>query len=146
MFENILVVCVGNICRSPVAEALLKDALQTKGNKNHIISSAGLGAIVGAAPDKIARELMLEKGIHISDYRATQITPEMIRQADLILVMETLHKELIEHKEPSATGKVFRLGKWGGFDIADPYLQERKVFEEVVQLIEKGVTDWVNKL
>lgn len=146
MFENILVVCIGNICRSPVAEALLKDALINKVKKDYKISSAGLGALVGHQPDKVVCELMLEKGIDISGYRATQLDQAMILKSDLILVMETGHKELIEHKEPSAKGKVFKLGEWGGFEIVDPYQQERKVFEEVVQLIEKGVKDWVNKI
>lgn len=146
MFENILVVCIGNICRSPVAEALLKDALKNKGAKNYNISSAGLGAMVGHEPDKVVCELMLEKNMDISGYRATQLNHQMIRGADLILVMESKHKDLIEHKEASAKGKVFRLGEWGSFEIADPYQQERKVFEEVVQLIEKGVKDWVDKI
>ena len=146
MFENILVVCIGNICRSPVAEALLKDALMNKADKNYKISSAGLGAMVGYQPDEIVCELMLEKGIDISGYRATQLDQEMIIKSDLILVMENAHKELIEHKEPSAKGKVFKLGEWGNFEIADPYRKERKVFEEAVQLIEKGVKDWVSKI
>ncbi len=146
MFENILVVCIGNICRSPVAEALLKAALINKGKKNYNISSAGIGALVGHQPDQYACELMLERGIDISSYQATQINQRMIVNSDLILVMEMAHKELIEHKEPSAKGKVFRLGQWGGFDIADPYRQERKVFENAVMLIEKGVNDWVTKL
>ena len=129
-----------------MAEALLKDALKNKDKKKYTISSAGLGAMVSHKPDKIACELMLEKGLDISDYRATQLNQEMIHQADLILVMESVHKELIEQKQPSAKGKVFRLGHWRSFDIADPYRQERKVFEQAVQLIEKGVKDWVNKI
>lgn len=146
MFENILLVCVGNICRSPMAEALLKGALHKKGKKNHKVSSAGLGAMVDSAPDKIAVELMLEKGIDISSYRATQLNSEIIHQADLILVMETAHKAFVEHKEPSAKGKVFRLGRWDGFDVADPYRQEREVFTEAVALIEKGVSSWADKI
>ncbi|OQK17891.1 hypothetical protein AU255_08525 [Methyloprofundus sedimenti] len=145
MFENILVVCIGNICRSPMAEALLKDALKNQ-DKKYTISSAGIGALVGHKPDNIACELMLEKGLDISDYRATQLNQDMIHKADLILVMESVHKEQIELKQPSAKGKVFRLGHWGSFDIADPYRQERKVFEKAVRLIEKGVKDWVNKI
>lgn len=129
-----------------MAEALLKDALMAKVEKDYKISSAGLGALVGHQPDNTVCELMLEKGIDISDYRATQLDQEMILKSDLILVMETKHKELIEHKEPSAKGKVFRLGEWGDFEVADPYRQERKVFEEAVQLIEKGVKDWVAKI
>ena len=129
-----------------MAEVLLTDALINKGKKNFQVSSAGIGAMVDYNPDKIACELMLEKGLDISAYKATQLNQEMIFKADLILVMESAHKELIEHKEPSAKGKVFRLGEWGRFDIADPYKQERKVFEKAVQLIEKGVKDWADKI
>jgi len=128
-----------------MAEALLKDALKNK-DKKYNISSAGLGAMVDHKPDKIAFELMLENSLDISGYRSTQLTQDMIQKSDLILVMESVHKELIEQKQPSAKGKVFRLGEWGSFEIADPYRKERKVFEEALLLIEKGVQDWVNKI
>lgn len=146
MSNNILVVCVGNICRSPMGEALLKDALAHKQKNNYSVSSAGLGALVGHAPDKIATELMLEKGIDISGYKATQIDHSLIKDAFLILVMEKGHKTALENKEPSAKGKVFRLGEWGKFDISDPYKKDRKVFEESLRLIEKGITEWVEKI
>ncbi|MEE9337400.1 MAG: low molecular weight protein-tyrosine-phosphatase [Methylococcaceae bacterium] len=143
MFENILVVCIGNICRSPMAEALLIESLKNK--KNHDISSAGLGALVGHSPDKTAIELMQEKGIDISDYKATQINHKLIRKSDLILVMESKHKEIIENMDPSANGKVFRIGEWDKFDIADPYRKDRKIFEESLNLIETGISEWVKK-
>ncbi len=146
MFENILVVCIGNICRSPVAEAFFKRALISKNEKNYTISSAGIGALVGHKPDNIVCELMLDKGIDISDYRATQLNQQMLHNADLILVMESAHKSLIERNHPSVKGKVFRLGEWGHFEITDPYRQERKVFVESVKLIEAGVADWVSKI
>ncbi len=129
-----------------MAEALLKDALINKGKNNYKISSAGLGALVDQEPDKVAQELMLEKGLDISGYRATQLNPNLIHKSDLILVMESGHKELIEHKEPTAKGKVFRLGEWGSFEMADPYRQERKAFEEAERSIEKGVNEWVKKI
>ena len=146
MFNNILVVCVGNICRSPMAEAILNETLKKKDENNYHINSAGLNAMVGHKPDTIAIQLMLEKGLDISHYIATQLNQVMIRTSELILVMESSHKGLIENKEPSAKGKVFRLGEWGGFDIPDPYQQERKVFEDALQLIEKGVMEWVKKI
>ncbi len=89
---------------------------------------------------------MLRLAIDISDYQAAQINQDMILKADLILVMESAHKELIEQNQPSAKGKVFRLGEWGGFEIPDPYRKDRKMFEKTVQLIDKGVEDWVNKI
>ncbi len=127
-----------------MAEALLKESLKHK--DNHIISSAGLGALVGHNPDKTAIKLMQEKGIDISNYQATQINQRLIKEAGLILVMESKHKEIIESKDPSSKGKVFRLGEWGKFDIADPYKKERRVFEEALTLIETGVSDWVKKI
>jgi protein-tyrosine phosphatase len=146
LFNNILVVCVGNICRSPMGEALLKKALAESNKNECYVSSAGLGALVGHPPDAIACQLMLEKGIDISDYRARQLNTEMIRKADLILVMESAHKSAIEEKEPSAKGKVFRLGEWGKFDIIDPYKKELSVFVQSLNCIEQGVSDWLKKL
>lgn len=129
-----------------MAEALFKDVLIKKNKKKVSISSAGLYAMVGHNPDIMAIQLMLEKGIDISDYKATQLDRDMIRKADLVLVMESSHKEIIESKEPSAKGKVFRLGEWSAFDIPDPYKLEREIFELVMQQIEKGVMEWKNKI
>jgi low molecular weight protein-tyrosine phosphatase len=128
-----------------MAEALLKETLK-KGEKKYTIASAGLHAMVGHKPDAIAIELMLEKGIDISDHLATQINQAMIRTADLILVMESSHKAAIENQEPTAKGKVFRLGEWEGLDIVDPYQKEHKVFENALYLIEKGVKEWVKRV
>ena len=129
-----------------MGEALLKKALKNEQKNGYSISSAGLGALVGYAPDKIATELMLEKGVDISDYRATQINRDLIKDAFLILVMEKGHKTALESKEPSAKGKVFRLGEWSDFDISDPYKQGQQAFEESLVLIEKGIAEWMKKI
>jgi protein-tyrosine phosphatase len=129
-----------------MAEGLLKHALAASNKGDCVVSSAGLGALVGHYPDPKACQLMMEKGIDISDYRACQLNKEMIRKTDLILVMETAHKIAIEESEPSAKGKVFRLGEWGKFDIPDPYKQDLSVFIESINLIEQGVALWVPKL
>ena len=70
----------------------------------------------------------------------------MIRKADLILVMELSHKIAIEESEPSARGKVFRLGEWGKFDISDPYKQDLSAFVKSLNLIEQGIALWLPKL
>ena len=129
-----------------MAEGLLKHALAASNKGDCVVSSAGLGALVGHHPDPKACQLMMEKGIDISDYRACQLNKEMIRKTDLILVMEAAHKIAIEESEPSAKGKVFRLGEWGKFDIPDPYKQDLSVFIESINLIEQGVALWVSKL
>ena len=146
MFNNILVVCIGNICRSPMAEAVLKEAL-SKSNKNGIhVSSAGIGALVGHPADEKSEQLMTARGLDISGHSAHQLNHEMIRKADLILVMELAHKKNIENKEPSAKGKVFRIGEWGGYDIPDPYKQDIKAFESALFQIDQGVSQWLKKL
>ena len=137
MFNNITVVCVGNICRSPMAEAILKDAIsKTKQGTIHV-SSSGIGALVGHKADAKASQLMLARGLDISDHRACQLNEDMIRKTDLILVMELGHKRAIENKEPSAKGKIFRLGEWGSYDIPDPYQMDLKAFESALSLILK---------
>jgi protein-tyrosine phosphatase len=129
-----------------MAEGLLKQALTSSGKGDCVVSSAGLGALVGYPPDTKACQLMMKKGIDISDYRACQLDKDMIRKADLILVMESSHKSAIEESEPCAKGKVFRLGNWGDFDIPDPYQQNLSVFVKSFNLIERGVSEWLMKL
>ena len=87
-----------------------------------------------------------EKGIDISGHRACQLHTEMIRKTDLILVMELSQKYAIVEKQQSARGKVFRLGEWEDFDIADPYKKDFAAFERSLALIEKGITQWMEKL
>lgn len=129
-----------------MAEALLEDILIKKNKKKYKIRSAGLNAMVGHKPATLAVQLMLENGIDISNYKATQLDLDMIRKSDLILVMESAHKVMIENKDPCSKGKVFRLGEWSKFDIPDPYKQGRKVFEEVLLQIKKGIIEWESKI
>jgi len=144
MIRHILVVCVGNICRSPMAEALLRDAL--KGREEVVVESAGLGALVGEPASGFSVELMQERGLDITGHRAQQLTPELITRADLILVMESGHRRAVDENEPTARGKLYRLGEWQDLEIPDPYRQPREAFEETLKLIDKGVADWVERL
>jgi len=129
-----------------MAEGLFRQAFVEVNNFESRIRSAGLGALVGHPPDPKAIKLMMEKGIDISDHRARQLNQEMIRKSDLILVMELDQKNTIEEIDPTARGKVFRLGEWGGFDIPDPYQKEIHIFEKTLILIEQGVSQWIKKL
>ena len=127
-----------------MAEALLRDAL--KGREEVVVESAGLGALVGEPASGFSVELMQERGLDISGHRAQQLTPELITRADLILVMESGHRRAIDANEPTARGKLYRLGEWQDLEIPDPYRQPREAFEETLKLIDKGVADWVERL
>lgn len=139
-----MTVCIGNICRSPVAEGLLAQALpQCK------VWSSGLHAVVGAPADPTAQALALEAGIEISAHRAQQVQAWMCTQADLILVMEASHQRELAQRFPLSRGKIHLLGEFGTelaqtpYDIADPYQQSRAVFEATHQSIAQGVIQWV---
>ena len=142
--NNILTVCVGNICRSPVAEALLKDRLP-----GHKVWSAGLQAVVGHPAEATAREIAAQHGLDLSAHRAQQIAGWMCIHADLVLVMEASHKQQLEQLYPLARGKIHRLGEFGpqgAFDIADPYQQPRAAFEAAHAAIALGVDEWVRRI
>ncbi len=140
MFSRILTVCIGNICRSPMAEAELAHRLRQRGIQA-VVESAGIAALVGKPADPTAQELMAARGIDISGHRARQLLPQLIRQFELILVMEEEQQRLVEEILPSARGRVHRIGRWGGFDVPDPYRRERAAFERALELIVRGVDD-----
>ncbi len=146
MFRKIMVVCIGNICRSPMAEALLREGLREKGGEDYEVQSAGLGALVGHPAEEMVQTLLWERGIDISEHMAKQLNSELIRWSDVILVMDREQKRAIESSEPSARGRVYRLGEWGDFDIPDPYRRPEEVFRQVFELISRGVSDWIPKL
>ncbi|SDV48599.1 arsenate reductase/protein-tyrosine-phosphatase family protein [Chitinasiproducens palmae] len=144
MFKNVLMVCVGNICRSPTAEYLLRHRFP---DKSLTVTSAGLGALVGRGVDETAHTLMHEHGIDASAHRARQIDADMIREADLILTMEKRHLASVNELVPSARGKTFLLGKWEDErEIPDPYRQQRPAFDHVYELIENSVSHWAKYL
>lgn len=141
MFQSILLVCVGNICRSPTAEYLLRNRLN---GSDAGVSSAGLGALDDRPMDVTAAQLLREHGIDASAHRGKQLRPDMLRQAELVLVMEKAHAANIARTAPEVSGKVFLLGKWqDDQDIPDPYGQQRPAFEHVYRLIDQGVSSWL---
>ena len=143
--NHVLIICIGNICRSPMAEALLAVAVQ-KTHPEVVVSSAGLGALVGRPADPISQELMTARGIDISVHRARQISPELVFNTDLILTMSTEQTRQLEQQYPGACGRVHRLGKWGEYDIPDPFKRPKTAFEQAFILIEQGIKEWHRKL
>ena len=140
-FDNILVVCVGNICRSPMAEALLK-----KGYPNKTIDSAGVGALVGHPADQSALEIMTKQQLDITNHVAKQIDEKMAKKAELIFTMSDGQTKWIEERWPFCRGKTFKLGHWQDKDISDPYKHEISAFETAYQDIVDGLEQWADKI
>ena len=127
-----------------MAEALLQRAL--RGQDDITVESAGLGALVGHPAADYSVELMDEMGEDISGHRARQIHPDMVHAADLVLVMEAGHKRAIDDADPTARGKVRRLGEWQGKDIDDPYCQPKVAYTDALEDIKIGVSLWAEKI
>lgn len=128
-----------------MAEALLAEKAAQR-SPGTVVESAGIGALVGHAADPMAQELMQERGLDLSGHRARQLSPAMAMDFDLILTMEQGHVKAIEEMSPSMLGRVHRLGRWGDFEIPDPYRKPRQAFEEALSLIDRGVADWEGRI
>jgi protein-tyrosine phosphatase len=146
MIRNVLVVCIGNICRSPYGEYVLRDLAHTAKAETRF-SSAGLGALVGNPADPEVTSLALREGLDLSDHRARQFSRDLGANADLILVMEARHRRDILAIAPELSGRTMLLGHWiGGTDIADPY-RKSSDFHAVIQAqIRKACEAWGGRI
>ncbi|WP_400087428.1 low molecular weight phosphotyrosine protein phosphatase [Yoonia sp. R78084] len=140
--KRILTVCVGNICRSPIAAAILREHLP-----DHTVTSAGIAAVVGRGVDATAAEVAAAAGVADNAHVARQFTREIGEQHDVILVLEGGHKREIERIAPELSGRVMRLSRWSGdTDIPDPYRKSHEFHEYVFGLIQEASMAWVSRL
>jgi len=142
MFNKILVVCVGNICRSPIGELLLQKHLP------HLeVNSAGISALTGKPADPNSITVALEENIDLSQHIAQQLTAELIAEHDLILVMEKGHINAVTKLSPAARGKTMLFGQWNNQqEIPDPYRQSKEAFEFVYVMMSESALKWAEKL
>jgi protein-tyrosine phosphatase len=140
LFQKVLVVCVGNICRSPMAALLLR--ARVPGLE---VSSAGLAAQPGRPADPMAVELLAERGLDLSGHRARQIEPSLVEAADLVLVMEREQVAALDRLTPAARGRIQPLGRFGNFDVPDPFRKPRPAFEEALALIDRGLQEYAQR-
>jgi len=141
-FNSILVVCVGNICRSPTGAALLRAKLPTMK-----VESAGLQAMVGSAADPSAHLTASKHGISLDNHIAQQLTSGLCREYDLILVMEKRHIEGVARIAPEVRGKTLLFGHWlSQREIDDPYRKSHEAFEHVYELLQLSADKWAQSL
>lgn len=141
MMKGILVVCEGNICRSPMAQAVLAHGLPSMQ-----VRSAGLAALLSHPADETARRLMAERQLDIAAHRAQQVTRNLCLESDLVLVMDTVQRQRIEVMYPQVRGRVFRMAEHLKQDIPDPYRQGELAFRGALALIDAGAADWLRRI
>lgn len=142
MFDSILVICTGNICRSPIGERLLRKAMPNKK-----IDSAGVGALVGHEADNSAVRVAKNHGLSLEGHLGRQFSASLGRKYDLLLVMEQIHLEQVSRIAPEVRGKTMLFGHWlNGKEIPDPYRKSDEAFESVYQLIEQASQSWATRL
>ena len=125
-FNAILVICTGNICRSPIGERLLRRLLPAA---------------------RVDSEIAAERGTLLEGHVARRLTPAMVRDYDLILAMELEHIEQVTAIAPEARGKMMLFGHWTGRkEIPDPYRKNRDAFEYVYGLLEQASLEWAKRL
>lgn len=121
---KILFVCSGNTCRSVMAGALAKKALQARGkDRENQVMSAGTSALPNDGASAGAIEAMKESQIDVTGHKAVLLTCDLVKEADLILTMTRSHKQQVGQLEPGSKGKTFTLAEFAGkgSDIIDPF-------------------------
>ncbi len=124
--KNILFVCMGNICRSPFAEGLLRELVKEKRFTDIVSDSAGLLALPGNSASGMAQKVAAEYDVDLSGHIAKSVKEDIVDRSDLILVMEKAHAESLLDAFSEAEGKVFLIRHFASFGsrnrgIADPY-------------------------
>ena len=139
---HVLFVCTGNTCRSPMAEALMREALASRGLDQVTVSSAGTGAWEGAPASEGSYLVGLEHGVDMSGHRARLLTRDLVNSADLILAMSGSH--LARVVELGGEDKVHLLGTYVGregdrSEVSDPFGADlssyRATYDELQELI-----------
>ncbi len=141
MPRSILVICLGNICRSPMAAVLLHRALP-----GYEVTSAGLAPPIGAAADPRAVRLLAQEGCDLAGHRARAVEGALVDSADLVLVMDNLQREALEQRFPQSRGKTFRLCEGMDLDVPDPYGCSQQMFSIVLEMIKQGISSWSSQL
>lgn len=149
----VLLVCTGNICRSPTGEGVLRELARKRGLEHALrIASAGThGYHVGEPPDPRAIEHAGKRGYDLSRQRAVQVTKKDFESFDHILAMDRDHLVLLRAMQPKGSRAVLGLfldasSQWRGEDVPDPYYGGAEDFEQVLDMVEEASALWLDRI
>ena len=141
-FSNLLVLCEANICRSPLAEHLLRSLTGLT------VDSAGLSARTGDPADPVYLDMAKESDLDLTGHRSKPINRGLLESADLTLVMTGGHRRRLTERYPEFSGKIMLLGHWvdGGVSISDPHRRSIDAYRQVFLQIQDACHRWSAKL
>lgn len=141
---RILIICTANICRSPMAEYLLKDAFK---GRQVLVESAGIHGQHGMEADDTVVKLLEAQGMNdIKNHRSKPVVSGMAGQYDLFLCMEQHHLEDLQQIIPGITGRAYLFGHWTSQEIADPHKMPEAHYLIAQEQITNATQDWLEKL
>ncbi|WP_321842398.1 arsenate reductase/protein-tyrosine-phosphatase family protein [Paraburkholderia bannensis] len=147
MFNDVLIVCHANVCRSPAAEQLFRARLRERAAGHAgAFHSAGLRAQEGVDMDPVMQRLLVERGVTVGEHRSRRLTSRLVRQADLVLVTERHQVSEVERIEPTARGKVYALGNWENSDVSDPHGLDEATYRDSLELMDRLVKGWLSRI
>ena len=141
-FSNLLVLCEANICRSPLAEHLLRSLTGLT------VDSAGLSARTGDPADPVYLDMAKESDLDLTGHRSKPINRGLLESADLTLVMTGGHRRRLTERYPEFSGKIMLLGHWvdGGVSVSDPHRRSIDAYRQVFLQIQDACHRWSAKL
>jgi protein-tyrosine-phosphatase len=151
--KDVVFICTGNVCRSPMAEGFYRH--QTKSDENIRVGSAGISAFDGQAASQHSVDVMKQEGIDISNHASRMLTPDIVGEASHIFGMTRTHRDAVQMMFPEAREKVFVLREFlvgpdadFDLDVSDPiggsleeYIRTRNLIKEALD----SVTNFVNE-
>ena len=146
MATRILVVCLGNICRSPMGQGVIEKRADEAGIEVQV-DSAGLGSWhIGAPPNPRGLKVAAARGYDNSRQRARQVEPADFSAFNLILAMDASNVEELNRRRPAGATARIRLFHPSGRDIPDPYYGDLPDYEHALDLIEEAADDLIADL
>jgi protein-tyrosine phosphatase len=150
---SVLIVCTGNICRSPTAEGVMRHLAKKRGLADRVrIESAGTHDYhVGEPPDPRTLEHAAKRGYDLSTQRASQVKPEDFETFDYILAMDRGHLRMLRAMAPEGAKAKLGMfleasGQWNGEDVPDPYYGGNAGFEHVLDMVEEAAGRWLDRI